>query len=260
MTSGPARRSAGTRRRVVLADGTYDAIQAMIRDHHIAPGEHVGIDELSRSLSVSQTPVREALARLESDGLVTKIPLRGYQATELLSPTQFDELFQFRALIEPWAAGEAARRSTRRDIDALRSELERAERLQVSRETSTYPEFTDHDTRLHTLIARASGNAFVEAAFVRTHCHLHLVRLYRASVAMGEQESTENTSDASFVGSLFSEYYGGGRRPLAVVEHAEIVAAIAAGAGESAAELMLQHIESSRQRFAPAVEALNGPD
>src|ERR1700710_1115494 len=118
MAQGPERRAAAAPRRLVLADGTYDAIKAMILDHEISPGEHVGIDELARDLSVSQTPVREALARLESDGLVIKIPLRGYEATDLLSVQQFDELFQFRSLIEPWAASEASRRSTRRDIQA----------------------------------------------------------------------------------------------------------------------------------------------
>ena len=72
-----------------LADETYDAIKAKILDHGIAPGEHVGIDELARELAVSQTPIREALARLESDGLVIKIPLRGYEATDLLSVQPF---------------------------------------------------------------------------------------------------------------------------------------------------------------------------
>src|ERR1700712_919665 len=107
-----------------LADGTYETIKAKILDHEISPGQHLGIDELSRDLDVSQTPVREALARLEADGLVTKIPLRGYEATSLLSVQQFDELFQFRAVVEPWAAFEASRRSTRRDIEAMESELE----------------------------------------------------------------------------------------------------------------------------------------
>lgn len=257
MRSGLARHAGGAPRRVVLADGTYEAIRAMIRDHEISPGEHVGIDDLSRALSVSQTPVREALARLESDGLVTKVPLRGYQATELLSVEQFDELFQFRALIEPWAASEASRRSTRRDIEALESELARAEQIQRAGDSSSYPEFTDHDTRLHTLIARASGNAFVEESFIRTHCHMHLVRLYRATVAIEEQDRLDGTSEGEFVRNLFAEYYEGGQRPLAVLEHIEIVKAIAAGAGESASQLMLHHIESSRRRFIPAVEALN---
>lgn len=245
--------------RSVLADGTYDAIKAMILDHEISPGEHVGIDELSRDLSVSQTPVREALARLEADGLVTKIPHRGYEATALLSVQQFDELFQFRAVVEPWAAAEASRRSTRRDIDALENELQRAEKIERSDNAdSTFPAFTEHDTRFHALVARASGNSFVEEAFIRTHCHMHLFRVHKATLNAEERERS-NGIEGEFVRNLFAEYYQSGKRPLAVTEHVEIVEAIAGGHTESSRQLMLQHIESSRQRFIPAVEALNSP-
>jgi len=247
------RRSSASPRRLVLADGTYDAIKAMILDHEISPGEHVGIDELSRDLSVSQTPIREALARLESDGLVIKIPLRGYQATDLLSVQQFDELFQFRALIEPWAASEAARRGTRRDLEALEAELERAEHISRSGASSTYANFVEHDTRLHALVAHASGNGFVEEAFSRTRCHMHLFRVYKASVNIEADE--ERGTD--FVQNMFAEYYQKGQRPLALSEHEEIVGAIAGGSGDRAGALMLHHIESSRRRFIAAVEALN---
>ena len=44
-------------------------------DHILPPGERVNIDALARELDVSPTPVREALARLEADGLVRKRPL-----------------------------------------------------------------------------------------------------------------------------------------------------------------------------------------
>ena len=243
MARDSARRSAASPRRLVLADGTYDAIKGMILDHEISPGEHVGIDELSRDLSVSQTPIREALARLESDGLVIKIPLRGYQATDLLSVQQFDELFQFRALIEPWAASEAARRSTRRDID----------RISQSGSSSTYADFVEHDTRLHALVAHASGNTFIEDAFIRTRCHMHLFRVYKASAAI----EGDGDPQGGFVRDMFAEYYQSGHRPLAISEHEEIVGAIAGGDGDRARELMLHHIESSRHRFIAAVEALN---
>ncbi len=245
--------TASTPRRQVLADGTYDSIRALIVDHAISPGEHVGIDELARDLGVSQTPVREALARLESDGLVTKIPLRGYEATELLSVQQFDDLFQFRGIIEPWAAAEAARRSSRREVEALDAELERAERISRSATTSTYPEFVEHDTRFHALVARASGSRYVEDAFLHTHCHMHLLRVYRASA--GIEDSAP--ADAGFVHTMFEEYYRSGERPLALVEHTQIAAAIATGDGPAARALMLDHIESSRRRFIPAVEAVN---
>jgi DNA-binding GntR family transcriptional regulator len=244
------RRGAAAPRRLVLADGTYDAIKSMILEHEISPGEHVGIDELARNLAVSQTPVREALARLESDGLVTKIPLRGYEATHLLSVQQFDELFQFRSLIEPWAASAASRRSTRRNIEALEAELERADNIEGSTSAAIYPEFVEHDTRFHALVAHASGNSWIEESFVRTHCHMHLFRVYKASLSDGGAEG-------EFVRNMFAEYYESGRRPLALSEHEEIVAAIRGGASDSAHELMLHHIESSRKRFIPAVEALN---
>ncbi|WP_345762080.1 GntR family transcriptional regulator [Diaminobutyricibacter sp. McL0608] len=253
MATDLARRTAAGPRRQVLADGTYGAIKAMILDHEIAPGEHVGIDELARDLSVSQTPVREALARLESDGLVTKIPLRGYEATNLLSVQQFDELFHFRTLIEPWAAAEASHRSTRLEIEAIKAELDRAQRGSIDPETATYASFIEHDTRFHTLVAKASGNPFVEDAFIRTHCHLHLFRVYKAAMS----EDQDRRSDASFVRNMFEEYYSAGRFPLALTEHAEIAAAIAGGRADTARDLMLDHIESSRLRFIPAVEALN---
>ena len=96
--------------RQVLADDVYEAVKTLVMDHVIAPGARLSIDGLTRRLGVSQTPIREALARLESDGLVTKAPLRGYSATPLLTRSEVDDLFQFRLLVEPWAAGPRADR------------------------------------------------------------------------------------------------------------------------------------------------------
>src|SRR4051812_43251817 len=81
--------------RSVLSDETYDALRIMLLDHTIPPGQRINIDSIARELDVSQTPVREALARLEADDLVVKQPLRGYSATELLTSDQIDDLFQF---------------------------------------------------------------------------------------------------------------------------------------------------------------------
>ena len=106
VTTGP--------RRSVLSDETYDLVKAMILTHEIAPGAKVNIDALALKLGVSQTPIREALARLESDGLIAKEALKGYSTTKLLTVKQFNDLFQFRILIEPWAAEQSAKK-----IDAV---------------------------------------------------------------------------------------------------------------------------------------------
>ena len=55
-----------------------------------------GIDQLSRELQASSTPIRESLVRLESEGLARREALRGYTVTALLDRAQVDELFEFR--------------------------------------------------------------------------------------------------------------------------------------------------------------------
>jgi DNA-binding GntR family transcriptional regulator len=104
---------------MVLSDEIYETVRNMLLTHEIKPGERVNIDALARQLDVSQTPVREALARLESDELVVKEPLRGYAATPVLNVKQLDDLFQFRAIIEPWAASAAAKHIDAEGADAL---------------------------------------------------------------------------------------------------------------------------------------------
>src|SRR3712207_531109 len=79
--------------RRVLADDVYEQIRGLIMSDGIAPGARVNIDEIARQLDVSPTPVREALARLESEELVSRLPLRGYRVTDLLNRKQVDDLY-----------------------------------------------------------------------------------------------------------------------------------------------------------------------
>ena len=110
MSGAPDGETSPLPRRQVLTDGVHEAIKALIMDQTIEPGARVSIDGLARRLGVSPTPVREALARLESAELVVKEPLRGYRTTPLLNRAELDDLYQFRLLIEPWAAARAAER------------------------------------------------------------------------------------------------------------------------------------------------------
>src|ERR1700730_14482273 len=85
--------------RQTLTDSVYEAVQELVMDQHIEAGARVNIDLVSRQLNVSPTPVREALARLEMDGLVIKEPLRGYTGTAMLDARGFTDSLVVAALL-----------------------------------------------------------------------------------------------------------------------------------------------------------------
>jgi DNA-binding GntR family transcriptional regulator len=196
--------------------------------------------------------VREALARLESDDLVIKEPLRGYQATDLLTVSQIQDLFHFRGLIEPWAAIQAARRIDDEGRQKIQQELLRGKSAEGLDIDEAYSAMSEHDARFHTLIAELSGSKFVRDAYVRTHCHLHLFRLYTVLKTWLE----EPREDAAVVGELFDLYYKPASGFLALTEHEAIAAAVMSGDEASASTLMLQHIENSLSRFTPTMSAI----
>src|SRR5262245_38687980 len=111
--------SAIGRRRQSMAVDVYEALKAMIMDGALPPGERVNLDEAARRLEVSQSPVREALARLEAEGLVIKEAFRGYSTTPQLTRAELVDLFDFRFVVEPWAAARAADMVTADDRDRL---------------------------------------------------------------------------------------------------------------------------------------------
>jgi len=210
--------------RQVLADDVYEALKGLVMDHRIAPGERVNIDAVARELEVSQTPVRESLARLEADGLVTKSPLRGYSVAPLLTRRELEELFQLRMLLEPWGAAEAARHVDEAGISRLKAELGSLPEAPSGSDYGHYKAMTAHDTRFHDLVLELGGNAAVRAAFERTHCHLHLFRLHYATL----------------IGSS------------ALAEHQDVATAIAARDPRGAQRAMRRHLEASRGRLVGA--------
>jgi DNA-binding GntR family transcriptional regulator len=216
-TDSPARPAP----RQILTDNVYEAIKALVMDHAIAPGARVNIDALARQLQVSQTPLREALARLESDGLVTKEPLRGYSAAPLMSWKQLDDLYGFRLLVEPWAAGSAATNITDAGRTRLSDEIASCSDAPDSGSYEDYKRLSAHDTRFHDLIMEFSGNISLRDIYSKTHCHLHGFRLY----------------------------YGSGIGMKALKEHQRIAKAVASGNSDRAETAMRAHLENARKRF-----------
>lgn len=111
-----------------IADRLNELVRDLILSGEIAPGMPIRQDTLAAKLQVSKVPLREALARLEQDGLVISHPNRGYYV-RTLSAHEAEEIFALRLKIEPIAAAnacvntnEAARTCARRALDALNAE------------------------------------------------------------------------------------------------------------------------------------------
>ena len=101
------RESAAGRRlteRPPLTDDVHEVLVDMLMNHTLAPGSRLNIEVLAKTLGVSPTPVREALARVEAEGMVVKEPRRGYLVAPLISLDDLHSLIDFRLLIEPEAA------------------------------------------------------------------------------------------------------------------------------------------------------------
>jgi DNA-binding GntR family transcriptional regulator len=162
--------------RSTLGDGVYETLRAAVLEHTLAPGDRVNIDAVARELAVSPTPVREALARLESEGLVRKRALAGYTVSPLLTLAEFHDMFDLRLLLECAAARRAAERATGRERDDLVTEAART--VPPGEGPAWHAAFTALDARFHDLVAQASGSPLLHDSITRLHAHLHLHRRY----------------------------------------------------------------------------------
>lgn len=201
----------------------YWSLRAKILDLQLPPDAKVNIDALVRELGVSQTPIREALSQLEGDRLIVKTPGKGYRTTALLETAELRELFEFRLLIEPWAARAAAVNRLSNPARFLHASLDEFE-AGVSADGSIRHQLVAHDTIFHDRILSASSNEFALHAYRATHCHLHLFRLHPA------------------------DYQG----TSTVEEHRAIVDAIALCDPDAAEAAMHRHLIGAYHRFAEA--------
>lgn len=207
-----------------LSDDIFLIIRKKIMNREIRPGERMNIDLLARDLNVSQTPIREALARLEETGLIIKEPLKGFRASQLLSSQEAQDLFNFREIVEPFASHLAARMVSGQQVKLLIEEFERSREINKKSGLNAFEALTEHDENFHRLIFEFSNNAFLLKAFKSSHCFLHLYRLHFTRDVPVNFDQT------------FSE-------------HQAIVEAIKNKSADQARIAMVNHLENARNRF-----------
>src|ERR1700682_6084269 len=105
------------------ADALYEALRQRIVEGEFAPGQRLRSDALATMLKVSRTPVREALRKLEAEGLIGHSP-RGALIVNQLSEDDLTEIFQIREALEGLAARLAADNATPSEITELQALIE----------------------------------------------------------------------------------------------------------------------------------------
>ena len=212
------------------SDGAYLRLLEEIRCGRLPSGARLTESDLAERLAISRTPVREAIRRLEADGLVTHAPRVGAMVRRL-DYAEVMELYEMRSVLEGTAARMAGRSA---------SEVEIAELAAINHEmegTSEPLRLAALNQRFHLTLIDAARNRYLEKAVQSIH---------KTMLILGPTTLEE-----------------AGRARAAVAEHAEVLAALAARDGAAAEAAMRRHMDAAHQvrlRQIRARESLDGWD
>lgn len=144
-----------------LRHSAYEAIKAMIITGQLTPGRRVTELELTEQLQVSRTPVREALNRLQRDGLVIERPRTGFAVVQF-DETMLREVFDLRAELDAYATRLAVERITPDELLELVVLLDSCDDL-ARNDPTPHGRMAEMELGmdLHRMIARLSGNAML---------------------------------------------------------------------------------------------------
>ncbi len=191
----------------------YDLILNRILSGELESGDMIPENALTKQLNSSRTPIREALVALENDGLVKRIPNRGWFVAETTTQ-DIEEIFDLRKLLETHALSTSIKIIPREDLEALRDELIAIEGLTDEKR------FFYTDRTLHRMIVSYSGNS-------------HLSKML-------------NTLNMQVERLRFVSARKPSRLALSRVEHLNIVNAMLEGDLAKAQELLGKHIDNIR--------------
>jgi DNA-binding GntR family transcriptional regulator len=197
-----------------VADNTYHYLRDLVLSGGFPKGTMLQERRLAKELGVSRTPVREALARLESDGFAHRTG-RGPLVVKGPAPREFIEILHLRQILEGEAAFVAAQNLSETDIEEITQQVytlmgtlepEAGEQVRI-------------DDLIHNSIARASGNE-------------HLAKL------VADLRSRTNMFDLSRLPH---------RMQVGCREHLDLLTRLRERDGEGARQAMRQHLENVKQ-------------
>lgn len=211
-----------------LADLAYERIRSAILSGSLAPGDRLSVPALARQLEVSRSPVREALVRIERDGLATSSQHKGAVVAQPGSNELF-RLYEVREVLEGLVARLVAQGATSDDLADLDARLTRHREV-VEQQAATEGSIDAHvgaDLEFHRRLLEAAGE----------HPVTDLLGALADRISLARFSTATQTGDPE----------------LAVRQHAEILAAIEDGDPDRAEELARAHVRDVRDRYASAL-------
>jgi DNA-binding GntR family transcriptional regulator len=198
-----------------LRELVFESLREAIISGVLPPSERLMEIQLAEEMGVSRTPVREAIRKLELEGLVVMIPRKGAYVAGM-SMKDIVDVFEIRGALEGLAAELAAERATDEELEAMERYL-----VKISEEIDNgdLSKVVETDTDFHTLIYKASRNA----------------RLSQIINNLREQIQRFRTTSLSYPG----------RMKIALEEHRKIVEAVSSRDGDLARKLAQEHIENA---------------
>ncbi|MEM8978606.1 MAG: GntR family transcriptional regulator [Pseudomonadota bacterium] len=151
-------------------EDAYARLKSQIRSNALPPGFQATEPEIAVRLGMSRTPVREALIRLDAEGLVDLIPRRGVRVLPI-SPTDMRDIYEILTALEPAAASAvAARRPSEQELAPL--ELATS-RMEAALDAGDLDAWAEHDDAFHNALLDLHGNqrltAYVASLFDQVH-------------------------------------------------------------------------------------------
>lgn len=155
-----------------LSEQVLERLRRAIVTGHLSPKARLTERDLTETLGVSRTPIREALRRLEHDGLIVGYPHRGY----FVRSPSFEEArqaYEARRVVEAACAELAAARADELDLAAMRQALRKGDQALAAGDTVTV---LVHNNDFHAAQARAARNAFLEKQWLAVWTFVDLLR------------------------------------------------------------------------------------
>jgi DNA-binding GntR family transcriptional regulator len=213
-----------------LKESVYESLKRMVQTGELRPGSRLTELDLAARLKVSRTPLREALNRLERDGLVTNKPRHGYFVT-VFDLKALEDAFDVREILDGHAAQRATERIGPEDKKRLQAIVRQCDVMATvkNRPMEDLVEEMRLGFEIHRIIARVSGNEFLSELLSKIFDKFqHFV----------------------WIELLWLDEWDVARR-----EHADIVEAICSGNGEQAADLARRHVRGSRNNIVRFLQA-----